>query len=134
MTDIAAVSTISSVNSPQANAASAASVDYDAFLQLLVAEMQNQDPTKPMESTEYVAQLASFSNVEQSIKINEKLDNILATSFLAGAGSLIGKTITSADGKSTGEIVQVKVVNGEGFAVLESGEEVAVGGKVTISK
>ena len=132
MTEIAPVSSI-----PQSVAststASAASVDYDAFLQLLIAEMQNQDPTKPMESTEYVAQLASFSNVEQQIQTNEKLDALLGSSFIASAGSLIGRTITSADGTTSGEIVQVKVVNGAGTAVLQSGEEIAVDGKVTLS-
>ena len=132
MTEVAPVTPI-----PQSVAAnstsSAASVDYDAFLQLLGAEMQNQDPTKPMESTEYVAQLASFSNVEQQIQTNEKLDNLLNSSFIASAGSLIGRTITSADGATSGEIVQVKVVNGAGTAVLQSGEEIAVDGKVTLS-
>ena len=132
MTEVAPVSPI-----PQSVAAnstsSAASVDYDAFLQLLVAEMQNQDPTKPMESTEYVAQLASFSNVEQQIQTNEKLDSLLNSSFIASAGSLIGRTITSADGATSGEIVQVKVVNGAGTAVLQSGEKIAVDGKVTLS-
>ena len=133
MTEISPVSSISQASVANSTA-SAASVDYDAFLQLLVAEMQNQDPTKPMESTEYVAQLASFSNVEQSIQMNEKLDNLLNSSFIASAGSLIGRTITSADGNTTGEIVQVKVTNGVGTAVLASGAEVAVDGRVTISK
>ena len=133
MTEISPVSSISQAGAARSTA-SAASVDYDAFLQLLVAEMQNQDPTKPMESTEYVAQLASFSNVEQSIQMNEKLDQLLGSSFIASAGSLIGHTITSADGSTTGEIVQVKVTNGIGTAVLASGEEVAVDGRVTISK
>ena len=133
MTEVAPISTFTPT-AAAAQTASAASVDYDAFLQLLVAEMQNQDPTKPMESTEYVAQLASFSNVEQSIKMNEKLDSLLSTSFIASAGSLIGKTITSSDGETTGEIVQVKVTNGVGTAVLDSGAEVAVDGRVIISK
>ena len=35
-------------------------LDYSAFLRLLIAEMKNQDPTKPMDSAQYVAQLASF--------------------------------------------------------------------------
>ena len=132
MTEVAPVSPIP--QSVAANStASAASVDYDAFLQLLVAEMQNQDPTKPMESTEYVAQLASFSNVEQAIQTNEKLDALLGASFIASAGSLIGRTITSADGSISGEIVQVKVVNGAGTAVLQSGQELPVDGKVTLS-
>lgn len=115
-------------------AASASSVDYDAFLKLLVAEMQNQDPTKPMESTEYVAQLASFSNVEQSIQTNEKLDQLLNSSFIASAGALIGKNITSPDGITTGEIVQVKVSGGLGIAVLASGAEIAVTDGVKISQ
>ncbi len=132
MTEIAPVSSISQASAAN-SAASAASVDYDSFLKLLVAEMQNQDPTKPMESTEYVAQLASFSNVEQSIQMNEKLDNLISSSFIASAGSLIGRTITSADGATSGEIVQVKVTNGIGTAVLASGAEISVDGRVTLS-
>ena len=42
-------------------------VDYQSFLKLLVAQMKNQDPTDPMDSTQYVAQLAAFSQVEQAV-------------------------------------------------------------------
>lgn len=132
MSEISAISGVTAGVAAKTGS-SAASVDYDSFLRLLVAEMKNQDPTKPMESTEYVAQLASFSSVEQSIKINEKLDNLLSASFLSGAGSLIGKTITDATGEISGEVKQVKVAGGVGVAVLASGEEVVVDGSVTIS-
>ena len=77
-------------------------VDYESFLKLLVAEMKNQDPTKPMESTDFVAQLATFSQVEQSVQSNTKLDQILQSTALSQAGSLIGREITSADGKTIG--------------------------------
>ena len=60
-----------------------ASLDYDAFLKLLVAELKNQDPTEPMKSTDYVAQLATFSNVEQAIQTNSKLDSLLSSTALA---------------------------------------------------
>ena len=79
-------------------------VDYESFLKLLVAEMKNQDPTKPMESTDFVAQLATFSQVEQTVQSNTKLDQILQSTALSQAGSLIGREITSADGKTTGII------------------------------
>ena len=52
--------------------------DFDTFLQLLTAQIQNQDPSDPVDSTQWVAQLASFSAVEQQISTNEKLDELLA--------------------------------------------------------
>lgn len=101
-------------------------VDYEAFLKLLVAEMKNQDPTSPMESTEYVAQLAAFSQVEQSVQINAKLDNILQASALTQATAMIGKEITSADGKTTGIVKEVKLYSDGVIAILESGEKVLI--------
>jgi flagellar basal-body rod modification protein FlgD len=108
-------------------------VDYQTFLKLLVTEMKNQDPTKPMESTEYVAQLANFSNVEQAVRTNAKLDQILQVSAIAQAGSLVGKTLTSANGTVTGEITQIRIFDDGLIAVLDSGEEVIVGSGIRIS-
>ncbi len=107
-------------------------VDYESFLKLLVAEMKNQDPTKPMESTDFVAQLATFSQVEQSVMVNDKLDAILKSNSLSQAGSLIGREITSADGKITGVIDEVKVKSTGLVAVLTTGKEVVVGDGVVI--
>lgn len=115
------------------SSSSAASIDYDTFLQLLIAEMQNQDPTNPMDSTEYVAQLASFSQVEQSVQINTKLDSLLQSSTLSQADALIGRTVTSADGKVTGEVVEVRITSGGTVAVLDNGKTVDVGAGITIS-
>ena len=107
-------------------------VDYESFLKLLVAEMKNQDPTKPMESTDFVAQLATFSQVEQSVQSNSKLDQILQSTALSQAGSLIGREITSGDGKTTGIIAEVKIKSGGVVAVLEGGKEITVGDGVVI--
>lgn len=68
----------------------------DQFLQLLVAQLQNQDPMEPMSNTEFVAQLAQFSNVEQLVAVNEGI-NLLGVQQLsmsnAQAASLIGKEV-----------------------------------------
>ncbi len=77
-------------------------MDYNAFLKLLIAQLKNQDPTKPMDSTQFVAQLATFSQVEQSIATNSKLDALLTASALSMADGVIGRTITSADGTTSG--------------------------------
>lgn len=120
-------------NATQAQSGSSAgNVDYQSFLKLLVAEMKNQDPTNPMDSTQYVAQLAAFSQVEQSIQVNSKLNQILQSTAVSQADSLLGRTITSADGETTGVVSQVKLFNDGIVAVLEGGSEIPVVAGVSI--
>lgn len=131
---------VNPVNSVQQNPktggsdpASKTAVDYQSFLRLLVAEMKNQDPTKPMDSTQYVAQLASFSQVEQSVQINNRLDQLLQASTLGQADAIIGRTITSADGKLTGKVEEVRLTSNGAVAVLDNGKEITVGPGIVIS-
>ena len=107
-------------------------IDYQSFLKLLMAEMKNQDPTKPMDSTEYVAQLATFSQVEQSVQTNTKLDQLLQTSALAQAGNIIGHDITSADGNTSGTVSSVRLTSDGLVAILDTGEEVTMESGVVI--
>ncbi len=72
-------------------------VDKEAFLQLLVAQLEDQDPLNPMEGTEFVDQMATFTQVEQQIAQSQALDLIsLQLTGLASneAVSLIGKDVT----------------------------------------
>jgi flagellar basal-body rod modification protein FlgD len=110
-----------------------AAVDYQAFLKLLVAEMKNQDPTEPMDSTEYVAQLASFSQVEQSVQINKKLEQLLKTSAVAQADALLGHTITSADGMQSGVVAEVRLTSNGVVAVTADGTEIPVVEGISVS-
>ena len=110
----------------------AASMNADTFLTLLMTQLKNQDPTKPMDSTQYVAQLATFSQVEQSVQTNTKLDQIMQSSALSQADALIGRSITSADGKTTGVVASVKLASNGLIAVLQNGTEVPVGAGVSI--
>ncbi|WNJ91312.1 flagellar hook capping FlgD N-terminal domain-containing protein [Bosea sp. 685] len=53
--------------------------DYNTFLQLLIAQAKNQDPTNPTDPAQYVQQFAALSQVEQSVSTNSKLDQIIAS-------------------------------------------------------
>ncbi|KAB7787500.1 flagellar hook assembly protein FlgD [Methylorubrum populi] len=111
----------------------ASKMSADTFLQLLMAQLQNQDPTKPMDSTEYVGQLASFSQVEQATKTNQKLDSLLASSFLNQADAIIGRSITSADGLTTGTVQSVRVTGDGVMAKLTDGREMLLASGISIS-
>jgi len=70
--------TVNTSNAENSSGLSAAS-DFDTFLQLLTAQLENQDPLNPLESTDFVAQLASFSAVEQQILTNSNLSEIMSS-------------------------------------------------------
>jgi flagellar basal-body rod modification protein FlgD len=110
-----------------------ATLNYDNFLQLLIAQMKNQDPTDPVDASEQMSQLASFSQVEQTIQTNTKLDTLLASSSLTQAGSYVGKYMESADGSVKGVISSVKVYSDGIIATTEKGGKILVQTGVTIS-
>ncbi len=69
----------------------------EAFLQLLVTQMQNQDPLNPSSDTEFIAQLAQFSALEQMQNLNVSLTN-------QNAFGLVGKNVMISVGLSEGEV------------------------------
>lgn len=96
------------------------SMDKDAFLQLLVAQMQYQDPLEPTSNTEYVAQLATFSELEAMTNLNESMS-------ISRASELVGKTVTvQATSATTGEVTEaigvvdyVLVENNKAYLVID---------------
>jgi flagellar basal-body rod modification protein FlgD len=108
-------------------------LDYDAFLQLLIAQMKNQDPTKPTDPSQFIAQLASFSGVEQAIKTNNKLDTMMTSLALSQAEGFIGRTVTSADGSVQGTVAGIRIISGGAVAILDGGQELPLAAGVTVT-
>lgn len=108
-------------------------LQYESFLKLLVAQMKNQDPTEPMDATQQMSQLATFSQVEQTVKTNKNLESLLQRTSLQEANSVIGRTVTSEDGKITGVVKEVTLYNDGIVAKLDSGKTLVIGPGVKIS-
>ncbi|WP_185802721.1 flagellar hook capping FlgD N-terminal domain-containing protein [Pontivivens nitratireducens] len=78
-------------------AQSSPTTDFETFLTLLTTQMRNQDPLNPMESTQFVEQLATFTSVEQQIETNTKLDNLtaaLTANDTNGLAAWLGKSVS----------------------------------------
>ena len=101
-------------------------MDYNSFLKLFMAQMKNQDPTKPNDPTETLSQLASFSNVEQSIKLNDKLDSLLTATNATLASTLIGRSVSSLDGSVSGIAVSVTTGTDGLIATLKNGQTLSL--------
>ena len=131
MTTVPPVGT--STGTSSTSTASASSLDYSAFLKLFIAQLKNQDPTQPMDSSQFVAQLATFSQVEQAYSTNSKLDSLLTANAFSVAEQVIGRTVTSADGSVSGEVASVKLTSSGAVATLTNGGTVTLGSGVTVS-
>lgn len=127
---VASSTTVTSGNGPSNASSAAPTVDYNQFLKLLVAELRNQDPTSPTDPTQYMSQLASFSSVGQQVQTNATLEALLS----AQASNVIGKTVTSSDGATSGTVVAVEIPSGGGaIATLSDGNKITLGTGVTVS-
>ncbi len=70
----------------------------DEFLKILIAQMQNQDPTSPMDNGQFISQMAQFSALEQMQQLNTSMQYSQAYSLL---GKNVSATVTNSDGTTT---------------------------------
>ncbi|WP_137132509.1 flagellar hook assembly protein FlgD [Rhizobium sp. FY34] len=136
---IDSVSSATASSNPWANAGAsssdkdAATLNYDSFLTLLVEQMKNQDPTDPMDASEQVSQLATFSQVEQSIETNTHLKSMLQAEALTRASDLVGKYVKSADDTVTGKVKEAEVYSDGVIVLTEEGKKVLLQAGVVFS-
>lgn len=127
VTSATAGSTTPAVNTGVGNYTSSAVADYDDFLTLLTTQMQNQDPLEPTDSTEWIAQLATFTSVEEAMETNDKLASIaelLTGDDMSLYASWIGRTVTSPYAGQT--------FDGSSLDISAPGDENAESAKVLI--
>ena len=98
--------------------ASGSNLGYDDFLKLLSAEMQYQDPLEPTSNTDYVAQMATFSQLEATLSMKESMSSSYDQTTKSAALSLVGKEVIvtdkdSASGYYSGKVDYVTYKDGK---------------------
>lgn len=100
----------------------------EAFLLLLVTQLQNQDPLKPMDDKEFTAQLAQFSSLEEMKNISKSIDGLVASQSSSAKTSAVGfigkevKFLDPAGSESTmqGTVASVRYESGESYLIIGS--------------
>ena len=109
--------------SKKVEAESTATFDADAFMNLLLVQLRNQNPMEPMKENEMVAQMAQLNSVQELQKMNLSLKELERSNQLLSGSSLIGKMITYLDdqGLLVDTLVEAVVVNNNDVSLI-SGE------------
>ena len=90
----------------------------DAFLKLLVTQLQHQDPTRPMEDREFISQMAQFSSLEQMSNMNTEMKTMATRSAASEAYSMLGKRVEAYD-----ELTE-RTITGTVSSVIRKGNEI----------
>ena len=111
------------------SALQAGGFDKDAFMKLLIAQVRYQDPTKPLDSTQFIAQTATFTQVEQMEKLADAQAKSLSFQQVLLSSALIGREIAAVDDAS-GDVVAGKVtsvnLSGDTPSVVVEGVDVPI--------
>ena len=93
----------------------------DDFLKLLITQLSNQDPTSPMENTEFIAQMAQFSSLEQMTNMSSSFSKMASFINSSEAASTLGKTVELNIGEASVTGVVEGATRGENPQILVNG-------------
>lgn len=114
---VPATSARGSTAAPATTADKSKQLGKQDFLKLLMAQLQNQDPMKPMDDTQMIAQMAQFSALEATQSLQQTLQRATNNQTIAQAAALIGKYVQAdqADGSTvTGAVTSVDFTSADG--------------------
>jgi flagellar basal-body rod modification protein FlgD len=110
-----AVEALGNINTATTNAIPKSVVSQEEFLKILLTQLQFQDPLKPLDNQEFIAQLAQFTNLEQTRQMSDGVSTLLTIQSSSQSIGLIGKTVDvrTANAAATGEVTTVTFSSGQ---------------------
>jgi flagellar basal-body rod modification protein FlgD len=107
-----AVNAIGVVDSSTSSVPQNAAIGQDDCLRILLTQLRFQDPLKPVDNQEFVAQLAQFSALENTRQQSEKVDSLLQVSGADQAIGLLGKQVQAGAANSVGTVTAISFASG----------------------
>ncbi|MGY8627982.1 flagellar hook assembly protein FlgD [Chromobacterium violaceum] len=104
------------------NIAQTRGITQQDFLRILSTQLTFQDPLKPIDNQQFMAQMAQFSSLEQTRMSNEKLDTLLAQQAANQSLGLIGKTVEvqTANGNVAGQVTTISFSSGQPMLTVKA--------------
>jgi flagellar basal-body rod modification protein FlgD len=102
---------LDSVAGTSATTSSNSTLGIQDFLKILSTQLSYQDPLKPMDNQEFLAQMAQFTNLQQTQQMSAKMDQMLANQVATQGVSLLGRTVevTTSSGTTTGVVSKLSL-------------------------
>ncbi len=109
-----AIASIGSIGAEPASG-SANALGQEEFMKILLTQLTYQDPLKPLDNQQFIAQLAQFTSLEQTRQLNTRVESLLSIESVTQAVGLLNKTveITGALGNGIGEVTTLTFVDGQ---------------------
>jgi flagellar basal-body rod modification protein FlgD len=114
-----------------------ASLQPSDFIQMMVTQLQNQDPTQPTSNEQILQQISQIGQLQASDTLQTNLQSMVLQNSISSAGNLIGKTVQGVDAtgaNSSGVVNSVKVQNGSVALQLDSGKSMLLSNVQAISQ
>lgn len=132
-----AVDLLGGVAAKQEASAVQTSLGQEEFLKILLSQLQYQDPLKPLDNQQFLAQLAQFSTLAQTSQLNDRIDTLLNIQSATQSVGLIGRTVevqsTVGDVAAVGVVTSLAFANGQpAINVKKSDGEILTG--ITLSQ
>lgn len=106
------------------------------FIQMMLTQLQNQDPTEPTKSQDLLAQMSQIGTLQSSTDLQSSLKKMTLQNSLSNAAAMIGKTVTGKDANGEdldGIVTSVKVVDGDLSLQLDSGKSMTMGNVLSVT-
>lgn len=112
---MADISSIGGIGSSLSSSAST-NIKMEDMLKVMLTELTYQDPLKPVENKDFMAQIAQFSALDSTRQLNDRIEKLLTVQSLSQTVGLLGKTVdasTPAGTVVTGQVTALSIVSGE---------------------
>jgi flagellar basal-body rod modification protein FlgD len=113
---------VESIGQTASSTPTQASLGQEDFLKILTTQLNFQDPLKPLDNQQFMAQMAQFAGLEQARSLNSNVEALLSIQSAAQSVGLLGRNVEVAtdDGSVVGEVSSLRFANGQPLATVKT--------------